>query len=246
MNITVEIKGTASVAWLKGTKHRFYEDRYRILSREIPLVGQQDRGELFAVFDGIGSAPKGREAAQKMADIMLEFYQNPEAYPPSQEGVAGILKKGNEIIHGWGFMGDTDIPLGGCAGTIAWVHKDILQVFHAGDTTALHIKNRGEPLVLTRNHQMENGAIYRYFGLGPNLEIETDQVSLEELDRVLLLTDGVTKVIHPLEGAEIAKGHDDIGLAAKAIVQRASQKGSIDDITVLLIEIEGLQNAGNR
>lgn len=135
-------------------------------------------------------------------------------------------------------MGDTDIPLGGCAGTIAWVHKDILQVFHAGDTTALHIKNRGQPLVLTRDHQMPNGAIYRYFGLGPNLEIETNQATLEEIDRVLLLTDGVTKVIHPLEAAAIVKSHDDIGLAAKTVAQRAFQKSSIDDITVLLIEIE--------
>jgi PPM family protein phosphatase len=238
MNVTIESRGKASVAWLKGTKHTFYEDRYRILSKDIPLVGGQDRGELFAVFDGIGSAPKGRQAAQAMADIMIEFYQDLAAYPPSPEGVGSLFYRGNKAIHEWGFIGETDVPLGGCAGTVAWIYEGSLYVFHAGDTTALHINNRGQPSLLTRDHQMENGAIYRYFGLGPNLEIETDQVSLEELDRVLLLTDGVTKVIHPLEAAGIVKSHDDIGLAAKTVAQRAFQKGSIDDITVLLIEIE--------
>ena len=61
---------------------------------------------------------------------------------------------------------------------------------------------------------------------------------VEELDRVLLLSDGVTKVIHPLEAAETVKRHDDIGRAAKTLAQQAFQKGSIDDITVLVIEVE--------
>jgi PPM family protein phosphatase len=78
--IICEQKGSATVAWVKGSKHQFYEDRYRILSREVPLVKGQDRGEIFAVFDGIGSAPKGREAAQEMMDQLVHFYKKPQNY----------------------------------------------------------------------------------------------------------------------------------------------------------------------
>ena len=238
MNITLETKGRASVAWLKGSKHKFYEDRYRILSKDIPLVGGQDRGELFAVFDGIGSAPKGRQAAQEMADILLNFFLRAESHELSPDGVEKLLLQGNESIHQWGFMENTDVPQGGCAGTVAWLYHESLLVFHAGDTSAVLIQNRGNTLKLTRDHQAENGAIYRYFGLGPNLQLEKASFQVDELDRVLLLTDGVTRVIHPLEAAETVKRHDDIGKAAKTLAQQAFQKGSIDDITALVIEIE--------
>ena len=238
MNVTLENRGKASVAWIKGTKHKFHEDRYRILSKDIPLVGGQDRGELFAVFDGIGSAPKGRQAAQEMADTLVNFFLRAESYELSPEGLEKLLLQGNESIYQWGFMEGTDVPQGGCAGTVVWLHEEAVHVFHAGDTSAVLIQNRGNTLKLTRDHQAENGAIYRYFGLGPILQLEKASFPVEELDRVLLLTDGVTKVIHPLEAAESIKRHDDIGRAAKAVAQRAFQKGSIDDITVLLIETE--------
>ena len=172
MNITLETKGMASVAWVKGSKHKFYEDRYRILSKDIPLVGGQDRGELFAVFDGIGSAPRGRQAAQEMADTLLNFFLRAETYELSPEGLEKLLLQGNESIHQWGFMEGTDVPQGGCAGTVAWLYQENLSVFHAGDTSAVLIQNRGNTLKLTRDHQAENGAIYRYFGLGPILQLE--------------------------------------------------------------------------
>jgi serine/threonine protein phosphatase PrpC len=100
------------------------------------------------------------------------------------------------------------------------------------------IKNNGSALKLTLDHQLPNGALYRYFGLGPVLQLEKAELPVEELDKIILLTYGVTKVIHPLEAAEILKGHEDVAFGAKTIAQRAFQKGSIDDITVLVIEIE--------
>ena len=79
--INSERRGSAAVAWRKGTKHTLYEDRYRMLPREIPLVAQRERGEIYAVFDGIGSAPQGRTAAQFMADKLLDFYRKTDEYP---------------------------------------------------------------------------------------------------------------------------------------------------------------------
>jgi hypothetical protein len=81
--MTIDRRQSSAVAFLKGTKHRFYEDSFRMLPREIPLVESRNRGEIFAVFDGIGSAPEGRHAAQLMADYLIEFYRNPDEYPAS-------------------------------------------------------------------------------------------------------------------------------------------------------------------
>lgn len=176
MNVLCEKKGSAAVAWLKGTKHRFYEDRYRMLPKDVPLVGRQKRGELFAVFDGIGSAPEGRRAAQEMSDYLLRFYQETEKRASSWEGVRQLLFEVNQAIYDWGFMPGTNRPLGGCAGTVIWITEGDLFVFHAGDTIAFLIRE-GEITQITRLHEM-NGGIYRYFGMGVNLEIDVHHYML--------------------------------------------------------------------
>jgi len=230
-----EKKGPAAVAWLKGVKHKFYEDRYRLLSNETPLVRRLNRGEVFAVFDGIGSAPEGMRSAQAMCDILLDFYQQPDEYQAKYSDIQRLLMGGNLIIHDWGFMPGTDRPLGGCAGTIVWIYQSKIHIFHAGDTVALLIRS-GESRQLTRMHDY-NGAIYRYFGLGSRLEIDMHQELLEEGDRILLLSDGVTKVFHPQEAADFVEHYDDIAKAATQLARTSQLKGSQDDITVLVIEI---------
>ena len=83
-----------------------------------------------------------------------------------------------------------------------------------------------------------NGAIYRYFGLGDHLEIDIRQETLKEGDRIILLSDGVTKVCHPQEAADFVENYDDIAKADSELARISQLKGSSDDITVMLIEIE--------
>jgi len=228
---------SVAVSYLKETKHKYYEDSYRMLPKDIPLVEQKKRGELFAVFDGIGSAPEGRHAAQEMAENLLRFYREPDAYPTSWEGIRTLLMEANLTIHQWGFMPGTDRPLGGCAGTVLWLIRENLYLFHAGDTAALLIRD-GKGMELTKPHQMSDGAIYRYFGLGPDLQIDVECFQIEESDRILLLTDGVTKVFHPVKAADLVEGYLDISIAIKTLVQRSQTLDSTDDITAMLIQVE--------
>jgi PPM family protein phosphatase len=238
--IVCEQKGNAALAWVKGSKHTFYEDRARILSKAVPLVEGLDRGEIFAVFDGIGSAPKGREAAQFMIDQLVRFYREPDNYAASIQGLESLLMAANLEIHGWGYKPGTEIPLGGCAGTVAWLFAGRLTVFHAGDTSALLIGDAGIT-PLTSVHELENGAIYRYFGLGPFLQLEIQQENLSTYERLLLLTDGITKVFHPKEAARLISEHADPVRAGRDLANRAIFRGSTDDITVLLVDIDDFE-----
>jgi PPM family protein phosphatase len=230
-------RGSAAASYLKGTNHKYYEDSFRMLPRDISLVKQKKRGELFAVFDGIGSAPEGRHAAQEIAESLLRFFREPDAYSASLEGIKTLLMEANLTIHQWGFMPGTDRPLGGCAGTVMWLIKENLYIFHAGDTAALLIRD-GKGMELTKPHQTSDGAIYRYFGLGSDLQIDIECFQIEESDRILLLTDGMTKVIHPVKAVDIIEQYIDLPLAVKTLVQRSRTMGSIDDITAMLIQVE--------
>lgn len=239
INVSFEPKESVTVAWVKGSKHRYYEDSFRMLSRDIPIVSQQTRGELFAVFDGIGSAPEGRRAAQEMADCLLKFYREPRLCPASLEGIEALLFEANMVINNRGFMPGTNMPNGGCAGTVAWLNADVLYVFHAGDTVALLIRD-GVANQLTGVHQLEDGAIFRYFGMGETLNMEIQSFEIEESDRILLLSDGVTKVFTPLEAAGLVEEYMDISVAVKTLVQRSQAMGSTDDITAMLIQVEDI------
>ena len=236
MEITVDKKGIASVAWMKGTTHKFYEDRYRLLCRPVPIVKQQERGEILAVFDGIGSAPRGMAAAQTMCDSLVIFFREPEAYPISHKAIELLMMEANREIYDWGFMPGTEQPLGGCVGTVVWIHEEVLYVFHAGDTSALLIRD-GVFEQLTAQHEID-GAINRYFGMGENLQIDVYRQDIEESDRILLMSDGVTKALTPKDIAALTEKHHDKTVAVKEIANLARKRGSMDDITVLMVEVE--------
>lgn len=233
----VDQREGAAVSHAKGTRHRFYEDAFRMLSRDVPLVAQQQRGELFAVFDGIGSAPEGRHAAQVMADALVRFYREPEGVEPSAQGMVTLLTEANNEIWSWGVINGTNRPLGGCAGTIVWLIEDELHVFHAGDTSAVLIRD-GKATALTREHQAEDGAIFKYFGIGDNLILDVSQLTIEEGDRILLVSDGVTKYRAALEVADRVRDTPLIQNAVRDVVRQCQLAGVSDDITAMLIDVE--------
>ncbi len=235
--MAVDRRFGVAVSWVKGKKHKFYEDRYRMLSRDVPIVSTAGRGEVFGVFDGIGSAPRGMSAAQAMADGLVRFYREPDVFAPTSDGLLKLLMETNSEIRDWGCMPGTDRPLGGCAGTVVWIFSDQMTVFHAGDTTAVHIGD-GRAKEIVRVHQTPDGAIFRYFGIGDSLNVDVGTIAVEESDRVLLLSDGVTKVMEPYQAAAITEEFADPGRAVETLAHRSLARGATDDITALMIQVE--------
>ncbi len=235
-----EVSGIASAAYLKASKH-VYEDSYRMLSNAVKLVRESSRGQIFAVFDGISSAKRGGHSAQKMAEELLRFYREPKKFPRSSEGIKTLLMESNNNICNWGVEAHNtgDRSLGGCAGTIAWIYEESAVIFHAGDTVAYYIGCGNNAVTqLTPLHQREDGAIYNYFGIGNSLNIYMKEIKLEEGDRLLLLSDGVTKSFDMHEIADIITANANNDIAVWELVRLSRLKGSQDDITAMLIEFE--------
>lgn len=88
--------GCAAVAFSKGPKHKQYEDRYALFPLAKQAVKRQDRGEIFAVFDGIGSAPEGMHSAQHICDVLLTYYSQPESCTSTWEGIRNLLFAASE------------------------------------------------------------------------------------------------------------------------------------------------------
>lgn len=117
---------------------------------------------------------------------------------------------------------------------------DRLMVFHAGDTTALLVRD-GEPRELTRAHQAADGAIVRYLGIGDSLVMDVETIAIGESDRLLLLSDGIAKVLHPFEAAAVTEDYQRLPQPAAALVNRACTMGARDDVTALLVQVEEIR-----
>jgi serine/threonine protein phosphatase PrpC len=233
----IEERGNATVVWQQGPRHKYYEDRYRLLCRPIPFVEQADRGEIFAVCDGVGSAPRGRDAAQEVCDVLVKFYENAKELSPTAETLIALLDQANSVIHAWGLIEGTDRTQGASAATVVWITDDlVVNVFHVGDTSALLIRN-GTAQALTSAHHDAVGHLTNYFGR-PSLQIEIKTIQLDIGDRLLLLSDGISKSLYNQKIANIVESHSRRSASLEALLSAARNAGSGDDVTAVLVDIE--------
>lgn len=226
---------SVGVASVKGLNHHLNEDRYRLLGGNVPVVEHAHRGHLFAVMDGVGSAPKGMRAAQCVADTLTRFYTDPTV-PDTADGVARLLEAANQEINAWGTMPGSDRPLGAAAATAAWfapTRKVVL--FHSGDTVAFHFDGRGIRR-LTREHT-DGRAITAYVGQGASFRLDVERVAFEVGDVLCLVTDGVTKSMVDGDVEAVLAELTPPDAAARELVARARGKGSRDDITAVVVEL---------
>lgn len=235
--LSTESRGRAAVAEMKGTAHSFYEDRYRLLTNAVPLVAEAGRGEVIAVFDGVGSAPMGMRAAQHMADSLIDFFQFPDQWEPDDADFVRLLKKANREIFDWGFMDDTDRPLGAAPGTVAWLRDGGMLLAHCGDTEAL-MRRAADGVVVDLLEDVERtNTVVDYFGKGPSLELIVREFEIEDGDRILLFSDGVRKSVPP-SSIEGGMASDLIEEGVKSIGERAAANHAPDDVTAVMIEVD--------
>ena len=232
--VRVNRRGRAAVAEMKGSTHQFYEDRYRLLSGEIDLVKEASRGELFAVFDGVSTAPRGMAAAQAMADALLKFFEEPTSFTANVEGLEKLIRAANAEIHDWGVMPGTDRPLGACAGTIAWIHNGTATIFHAGDTEAWLLKNGDCTCVVESSS--EGNIIMDYFGQGDSLLLKVRTFRFVPGNRLLLFSDGLTKVLNQPDIDRALRDSGPVDRAVRFLVEAAERLRAPDDVTALIIE----------
>ncbi len=232
---SIETRGRAAVVERKGATHRLYEDRYRLLTDAIPLVKEAGRGEVVAVFDGVGGAPMGMRAAQFMADSLIDFFQDSKHRNPNDNEFVQTLREANNTIFNWGMMEGSYRPLGAAPGTVAWLRNGSLLLLHCGDTEAFLRTAHGEIVDLLEEQERTN-TVVDYFGKGPSLELSVKEIEVADGDRILLFSDGVRKSV-PQSIIESAMAEPTPESAVRCIGERAETVNATDDATAVLFEI---------
>lgn len=214
---------------------------------------------LFVVADGLG----GHEAGEVASQLAVETLRDHAPRRPDANALARAVRAANrEVIRaareGIGRVGmGTTIT----AALIEGTHVVIAQV---GDSRA-YLMHGGELARVTEDHSMvadlirlgqiteaqsrvhpNRSVITRALGTDPNMYADTFQIDAEPGDRLLLCSDGLTSMLLDEAIARIMRANSDPGMAADELVAAANEAGGQDNISVIVVDLEGASRASSR
>jgi serine/threonine protein phosphatase PrpC len=210
------------------------------------------KGIALAIADGIGSSPVSQAASElAVRGVVEDYYCTSEAWSV-RKSVDRVLAATNSWLHSRTQQGPfrNDMERGYVCTLSALVLKGATaHVFHVGDSRVYRLQ-RGILEPLTQDHRVwvSGGESYlaRALGFNPQVEIDYQALPIEPGDVFLLATDGVHEHVPARELLEVIGGAgSDIDAAARAIVGRALDNGSADNLTVQVVRVESVpQPAG--
>jgi serine/threonine protein phosphatase Stp1 len=223
-----------------GKVRQINEDRFLVRSER----------HLWAIADGMGGHSRGTEAANAAVDELAALADAPEQI--SAPAIRAALASANRKIY--------DNPSGrqGTSGTtivVAWLDRDRLTVFWAGDSRAYCIRH-GKARCLTKDHSVVQdlldageisereaqrhpyaNLVTRALGVAAEVELDETVVHVRPNDRLLLCSDGVSR---SLDLGDCAVGNSSIGRFADDILCSALRRDGGDNATIVAIQLNAL------
>ncbi|MEO7391383.1 MAG: bifunctional protein-serine/threonine kinase/phosphatase [Ramlibacter sp.] len=228
----------------KGRKE-VNQDFHGVLVPREPLLSS--KGVAVALADGIGSSEVSQIASEFAVRGLLEdYYCTSEAWSV-KKSVERVVTATNSWLHSKTrqseYRYDKDKGYV-CALSALVIKSTTAHVFHVGDTRIYRVVG-GALEQLTDDHRVRvsesQSYLSRAVGFNPQIEIDYVALHVDEGDVFLLASDGVYEHVDATFMAEaVRQGRADLDAAARAIVQRAFEQGSSDNLTVQIVAIDEL------
>ncbi len=207
---------------------------------------------LYVVADGMGGHEAGEVASEMAVNIIRDLapeHPDPDALGEAvQSANLEIINAGNNSIEKKG-MGTT------C--TAAMVEGNKLVIAQVGDSRA-YLMHKGSLSQLTRDHSYmaelidkgeitpqearshpKRSKITRVLGYDVGMIPDLYEINVEAGDRLLLCSDGLSSMIEDKEIADIMMRHADPQRCAIGLVNAAIAAGGHDNVTTIVVDIEG-------
>jgi serine/threonine protein phosphatase PrpC len=211
---------------------------------------------LFVVADGLG----GHEAGEFASSIAVETLRDHAPRRPDAKALARAVRAANrEVIRaareGLGRQGmGTTMTAAIVEGTriaIAQVGDSRAYLLHAGalrritedHSMVADMIRRGQLTEAESRYHPNRSVITRALGTDPNMTADPYEIDAEPGDRLLLCSDGLTSMLEDGAIAEALAAYRDPAIAARMLIDAANDAGGHDNISVVIVDIEG---AGSR
>ena len=235
--------------------------RVRPINEDAFLVKAEEG--LFVVCDGMGGAAAGEVASQLAVDTIGASLNGrpptgePAHFTPRTRQLGDAIRKANLAIIDRS-RGDERHAGMGTTVVGAWVDGGVVSIGHVGDSRA-YLANASGFESLTSDHslveaQVQAGLInreqslqsehqnilLRALGRDANVEIDLAEVTVANGDRLLLCTDGLTRMIVDADlAAALDRFRGAPQEACEHLIETANNHGGPDNITVVIVEFHG-------
>lgn len=232
-------------------------DKGKVRSSNQDYVFASDTGtgalrNLFMVADGMGGHLAGEFASEQAVKKVLDEVRKKEKKEPVAILESAIRSANHSIYE----LAGQDPAKAGMGTTMvaATFYDGHLYVANVGDSR-LYVMKGSRLTQITKDHSvvqelMSSGTlppdsdlarekkhvITRAVGAEPDVRVDIFDVPYEDIDQVLLCTDGLTNMVSDSEIGEILASEDKVRQKAGRLMEMALLHGGVDNITVLLID----------
>jgi protein phosphatase len=220
------------------------------------------RGLLFMVADGMGGAAAGELASAMAIDAVFAHVRSAWGESTSSDSAAfaeilsAATSLANERIYQYAVEHPATRGMGTTA-TVAGLWRDTLVVAQVGDSRAYLVRN-GQARQLTKDQSLlqrlvdageitaaeaerseRRNIILQALGPEPLVTVDVTTHTLQRGDAVVLCTDGLTGVVRAVEIAQMVEGAATVASACVQLIAGANARGGPDNVTVVVVRIEG-------
>jgi serine/threonine protein phosphatase PrpC len=225
------------------------QDFHGALIPDEPLLSL--KGIAIVIADGISSSSVSHIASESaVKSFLTDYYCTPESWSV-KTSAQRVLAATNSWLHSqtrrsqYAYHRDKGYV---CTLSALVIKSATAHIFHAGDCRIYRLA--GSSLEqLTEDHRVvvSSEQIYlgRALGINPQLEIDYHAIRIASGDVFVLATDGVYEHADERFMADIiARSPHDLDGVARTIVDEACRRGSGDNLTLQLVRIDEMPDAG--
>lgn len=229
---------------------------------------RSDHG-IYVVCDGMGGAAGGEVASRMTVETVLRRMTESESedFGERQARLHEAIAEANRVVLE---RADRESGLSGMGTTLVALLLDSVEkpvralVVHAGDSRCYLLRG-GKLTRVTQDHSLVDeqirlgtmtqeeaerspfrSVITRAIGTQPAVTEEAQEVAIEMGDRFLLCSDGLTREVDEETIARVLGAGPDLERTARALVDGANENGGRDNVTCLVVEVQGAGGSGER
>ncbi|MDB2562930.1 bifunctional protein-serine/threonine kinase/phosphatase [Sulfurimonas sp.] len=228
----------------KGRKEKNQDFHDICIPKEPQLT---TKGIAVALADGISSSEVSQIASKtSVVTFLTDYFSTPESWSV-KKSAQRVLNATNSWLHSQSSRSKYhyDINRGYvCTFSAMIIRSTTAHIFHIGDTRIYRLRD-GNLECLTEDHRLwvskDKSYLSRALGIEAQLKIDYETLQIEKDDIFFFMTDGVYEFVQPKYLLDSIKLYeDDMQTAAKAIVSKAYDEGSDDNLTIQILKIDNL------
>jgi serine/threonine protein phosphatase PrpC len=207
---------------------------------------------LFGIADGMGGHIAGDVASRTAVESITSGARRDA---PAEPGALAELVRGANAAILERAQADSALRGMGTTCTLLLLGDGTAHIAHVGDSRAYLLRD-GELSRLTDDHTLVNrmvregrlapeqadhhpqrSILTRALGVDPSVEVDAFSIEIQEGDRIMLCSDGLSSMVSDSTIADVLGAESDPQSAADSLVEQANDAGGEDNITVVVIHL---------